>query len=271
MGGNSSKNNQNTSRKKSFSKYQVNKNEHWCEFHKRMIEIPEDLVGVTMTAKKMVEDILMEYKVNNEGSRAFDMTKKLDKLIEEINEMKAGQTLNPQEEEFLKKMNETIRNQEILQEIRDTNIHEKMSDETVNYLPNFDVHFMPSKDFFNGKTQGKPAWRVDIRDIATLLKHMPDLPNINGKLRMPSYRPSPSLEAVPKSLRAMSSIDPKNNPAILEIVTPVTDNIEDIPLMPELNVGTATKKVSKIEKDFLKEQIDALFGKMEEEFKEQKN
>jgi len=208
--------------------------------------------------------------VNNEGSRAFDMTKKLDKLIEEINEMKAGQTLNPQEEEFLKKMNETIRNQEILQEIRDTNIHEKMSDETVNYLPNFDVHFMPSKDFFNGKTQGKPAWRVDIRDIATLLKHMPDLPNINGKLRMPSYRPSPSLEAVPKSLRAMSSIDPKNNPAILEIVTPVTDNIEDIPLMPELNVGTATKKVSKIEKDFLKEQIDALFGKMEEEFKEQK-
>ena len=82
----------------------------------------------------------MEYQVNNEVCRAFHLTKKLDKLYEEIMLMKAGRILVrildrevcvnleqqvPQEEETLKSLHEKVLNNEVLQEIREQNINEK--------------------------------------------------------------------------------------------------------------------------------------------------
>jgi len=61
----------------------------------------------------------------------------------------------------------------------------RLYDEEINVLPEFDAYFMPSK----AKTR-LPPWKINVRDIATLLKEIPMVPEMNGKLRMPSYFPS---------------------------------------------------------------------------------
>ena len=42
------------SKKRSFKACFQNRNEYWCQFHKKMADIPEDLLGAADTASKMV-------------------------------------------------------------------------------------------------------------------------------------------------------------------------------------------------------------------------